>query len=202
MLAVLPIPACMVCRTVDVLTHPYDSWHCLLGLKREQLDALQAKWDRMKLEAEEEGSTANLELPLIELTTEMSCEAPAGTATVDRAKPLPRRLVSLTVYIIYLSSGRERHNQRPACTSECRPQQLKLKTSLPPLNLEIILVLGNSAPSRAEGWTLPSVKPNSRSFRVACLPFRLQCGRIFNTDVDSCNLSWFYFFPHEWLRRC
>ena len=63
--------------------------------QREQLDALQKKWIETKAQAEKEyGTSAHLELPDIIIRHEFTYEAPPGKATADRAKPLPRAMVS------------------------------------------------------------------------------------------------------------
>lgn len=58
----------------------------------------------MQLKAEETGDTSKLELPDLVFTTEITYEAPPGKATVDRAKPLPRSLVSGFNVFVYQSN--------------------------------------------------------------------------------------------------
>lgn len=63
--------------------------------QEDQKNQLQAKFDEMKKEVlAQGGDVTKMELPDIVITTDLTFTAATGTATVDRAKPLPRPLVS------------------------------------------------------------------------------------------------------------
>lgn len=65
--------------------------------QEDQKHQLQARFDEMKREVlAQGGDVTKMELPDIVITTDLTFKAATGTATVDRAKPLPRPLVSVS----------------------------------------------------------------------------------------------------------
>lgn len=76
--------------------------------QKEQRHQLQEKFDDLKREVlAEGGDPVKMELPDIVITTNLMFNAPPGTSESERAKPLPRRLVSeclphVILRVIYL----------------------------------------------------------------------------------------------------
>ncbi|CAM9842430.1 unnamed protein product [Sphacelaria rigidula] len=75
----------------------YKLWETAVDKQEEdQKHQLQARFDEMKREVlAQGGDVTKMELPDVVITTDLTFKAATGTATVDRAKPLPRPLETI-----------------------------------------------------------------------------------------------------------